>query len=153
MALPLPGQAAESLMKSFATRATVAGALIVLVAATMDGAAQDPQSPSKPAFSGSILFANYCATCHGERATGDGPLAANLRKQPANLTLLARRNAGVFSREMVARIIDGRKPLAGHGGGDMPAWGDAFARSVESPENISGKINALVTYLETLQQK
>ena len=140
-------------MKSFVARTAVAGSLIVLVAATMDGAAQDPQSPSKPAFSGSLLFANYCATCHGERATGDGPLAAHLRKQPANLTLLARRNGGVFSREMVARIIDGRKPLAGHGGGDMPAWGDAFARSAESPENTSGKINALVTFLETLQQK
>ena len=153
MALPLPGRRWESLMKSFAALAAVAGALIVLVAATTHGSAQDPQSPSKPAFSGSLLFANYCATCHGERATGDGPLAANLRRQPANLTLLARRNGGVFSREMVARIIDGRKPLAGHGGGDMPAWGDAFARSAESPENTSIKIDALVTFLETLQQK
>ena len=140
-------------MKSFSALAAVAGAFFVLVSATMDGAAQDPQSPSKPAFSGSLLFANYCATCHGERATGDGPLAANLRKQPANLTLLARRNGGVFSHEMVARIIDGRKPLAGHGGGDMPAWGDAFGRSAESPESTSSKINALVTFLETLQQK
>ncbi len=140
-------------MKSITSLAAVAGALIALVAATTDGAAQNPQNPSQPALSGSLLFANYCATCHGERATGDGPLAANLRKQPANLTLLARRNGGVFSPEMVARIIDGRKPLAGHGGGDMPAWGDAFARSAESPENTAGKINALVTYLETLQQK
>ena len=140
-------------MRSFAARAAVAGALMALVAATTDGSAQNPQIPGQPALSGSLLFANYCATCHGERATGDGPLAANLRKQPANLTLLARRNGGVFSPEMVARIIDGRKPLAGHGGGDMPAWGDAFARSAENPENTSGKINALVTYLETLQQK
>jgi mono/diheme cytochrome c family protein len=140
-------------MKSFTARAIVAGMLMALVAATTDGAAQNPQTPGQPALSGSLLFANYCATCHGERATGDGPLAANLRKQPANLTLLARRNGGVFSPEMVARIIDGRKPLAGHGGGDMPAWGDAFARSAENPGNTSGKINALVTYLETLQQK
>ena len=140
-------------MKSFAAFAAVAGAFFILVSATMDGAAQNSQSQSKPAFSGSLLFANYCATCHGERATGDGPLAANLRKQPANLTLLARRNGGVFSHEMVARIIDGRKPLAGHGGGDMPAWGDAFGRSAENPESTSSKINALVTFLETLQQK
>ena len=140
-------------MKSFAALAAVAGALVVLVVTTLDGAAQNPQTPGKPAFSGSLLFGNYCATCHGERATGDGPLAANLRKQPANLTLLARRNGGAFSREMVARIIDGRKPLSGHGGGDMPAWGDAFARSAENPEDTSAKINALVTFLETLQQK
>jgi mono/diheme cytochrome c family protein len=140
-------------MKSFAARAAVAGALITLVAATTDGAAQNSQNPSQPQVSGSLLFTNYCATCHGQRATGDGPLAAHLRKQPANLTLLARRNGGVFSPEMVARIIDGRKPLTGHGGGDMPAWGDAFAKSAENSENTAGKINALVRYLETLQQK
>ena len=140
-------------MKSFAARAAVATALIAFVAATTDGVAQNPQNASQPAFSGSLLFSNYCATCHGQRATGDGPLAANLRKQPANLTLLAKRNGGTFSPEMVARIIDGRKPLAGHGGGDMPAWGDAFARSAETSGNPSDKINAIVMYLETIQQK
>jgi mono/diheme cytochrome c family protein len=137
-------------MKSFATRLSLAIALIAAVAVTTDGAAQ---SKSQPGVSGSGLFANYCATCHGERGVGDGPLAAMLRKQPANLTLLAQRNGGVFSPEMVARIIDGRKPLAGHGGGDMPAWGDAFGRSAEGADNIADRIAALVTHLETIQQK
>lgn len=136
-------------MKSFAIRFAFAAALAATFATT-DGAAQDK---SQPGFSGPGLFANYCATCHGERAQGDGPLAAMLRKRPANLTLLARSNGGVYSPEMVARIIDGRKPLAGHGGGDMPAWGDAFARSAEGADNIPGKIAALVLYLETIQQK
>ena len=137
-------------MKSVITRVAIAGAFITVVAATTDGAAQNK---SQPGFSGSGLFISYCATCHGESGTGNGPLAAMLRKQPANLTLLARSNGGIFSAEMVSRIIDGRKPLAGHGGGDMPAWGDAFARSAEGADTTPVKIAALVTYLETIQQK
>jgi hypothetical protein len=53
---------------------------------------------------------------------------------------------------MVARIIDGRKPIAGHGGGDMPVWGDAFGRSVDGADTTPGKIAALVGYLKSLQQ-
>ena len=136
-------------MRSFAIRFAFVSAAIALFATTNSTA----QVLSKPTVSGSGLFANYCATCHGDRALGDGPLAAMLRKRPANLTLLAKSNGGVFSPEMVAQIIDGRKPLPGHGGGDMPAWGDAFARSAEGAEGIPEKIRALVVYLETIQQK
>lgn len=136
-------------MKTFALRSAFVAALAAIFA-TAEGTAQ---VQGKPTVSGFGLFSNYCATCHGESAQGDGPLAAMLRKRPANLTLLARSNGGVFSPEMVAQIIDGRKPLAGHGGGDMPAWGDAFARSAEGSESIPDKIKAIVTYLETIQQK
>lgn len=137
-------------MKAFAARLAFSGVLIAIASVAIDGAAQNT---GQPTVSGSGLFINYCATCHGESATGDGPLAKMLRKRPANLTLLARSNGGVFSPEMVARIIDGRKPLSGHGGGDMPAWGDAFARSSDGADNIPDKIAALVIYLETIQQK
>ena len=136
-------------MKSFATRLLIAGGLMATVAATTWGAAQ----PTERSFTGLTLFDRYCATCHGARATGDGPLAAMLRKPPANLTLLARRNGGVFSAEMVSRIVDGRKPLSGHGGGDMPVWGDAFGRSADGPDTTPDKIKALVGYLESIQQK
>jgi hypothetical protein len=54
---------------------------------------------------------------------------------------------------MVARIIDGRKPLSGHGGGDMPVWGDAFGRTADGPDTTPDKIAALVDYLESIQQK
>ena len=138
-------------MKSIITRIAIAGAFVGAITVNTGGAAQS-QNTAQPGVGGSLLFTNYCATCHGQSATGDGPLAAMLRKRPANLTLLARSNGGVFSREIVARIIDGRKPLAGPGGGDMPAWGDAFARSAEGGD-IAGKIGALVDYLETIQQK
>ena len=139
-------------MKSFATRLAIAGGLIAIVAATNLGADQSANQATERRFIGSTLFRSYCATCHGAGATGDGPLASMLRKQPANLTLLGRRNGGVFSKEMVSRIIDGRKPMSGHGGGDMPVWGDAFERTTEGPDSVPVKIAALVDYLESIQK-
>jgi mono/diheme cytochrome c family protein len=138
-------------MKSFAGRLAMTAGLMVMFTATTW--TQAPNKPGEKSFSGAALFDNYCATCHGARATGDGPLAALLRKPPANLTLLARRNGGEFSPEMVARIIDGKKPLQGHGGGDMPVWGDAFDRSSDGAEATSAKIKALVSFLQSIQQK
>jgi mono/diheme cytochrome c family protein len=102
---------------------------------------------------GSTLYATYCAACHGRTAQGDGPLADSMRRRPANLTEIAKRNNGVFPKEMVFRIIDGRQPVRGHGGPDMPVWGDAFTRSVEvsSDEGVKNRIDAIVNYLETIQ--
>jgi len=54
---------------------------------------------------------------------------------------------------MVLQIIDGRKPVAGHGGGDMPVWGDAFGRTADGADATAAKLDVLVKYLETLQQK
>ena len=55
---------------------------------------------------------------------------------------------------MVRRIIDGKNPVKGHGGGDMPVWGDAFERSVDAgPQAVQERLDALVDYLATLQVK
>jgi mono/diheme cytochrome c family protein len=140
-------------MKKLMTVSATVFCLAALAAATPSAQPQALSDQGKPGLSGKTLFENYCATCHGARAVGDGPLASHLRKLPANLTLLAQRNNGVFSSEMVARIIDGRKPLAGHGGGDMPVWGDAFDRSADGQSTTSPKIAAIVMYLETIQAK
>ncbi|MGE0360844.1 MAG: cytochrome c [Vicinamibacterales bacterium] len=104
---------------------------------------------------GDYLFRTYCASCHGTSAKGDGPLAASLRQRPADLTEIARRNKGVFPTEQVHRIIDGRQPVKGHGGPDMPVWGDVFARAsgVQSEANITSRIEALVRYIEGLQAR
>jgi mono/diheme cytochrome c family protein len=105
------------------------------------------------AAAGAYLFRTYCATCHGTSARGDGPLADSMRRRPANLTEIAKRNKGTYPRDLVFRIIDGRQKVPGHGGPDMPVWGDAFAKSVEggSEESVAKRIQALVDYLETIQ--
>jgi hypothetical protein len=53
------------------------------------------------------------------------------------------------------RIVDGRNPVKGHGGADMPVWGDAFKQSREgySEERVKEKIEAVVDHLETLQAR
>ena len=55
----------------------------------------------------------------------------------------------------VFRTIDGKRPVRGHGGPDMPVWGDAFARSDRGgdPETVKRLIQSLVDYLESIQAR
>jgi mono/diheme cytochrome c family protein len=111
----------------------------------------NPSDPNHTA--GSSIFKTYCATCHGVEARGDGPLADQLRVRPPDLTLFAHRN-GSFDREKVRRIIDGRNPVKGHGGPDMPIWGDVFKQADEgyNEKKVLERLQALVDYLATLQR-
>jgi mono/diheme cytochrome c family protein len=115
----------------------------------------DQQTIPKAAAHGSYLFKTYCASCHGTSARGDGPLASALTRKPANLTEIAKRAKGEYPSELVFRIIDGRTKVAGHGGPDMPVWGDAFMRSRENMDEaaVRDRIQALVDYLETIQAR
>jgi mono/diheme cytochrome c family protein len=104
---------------------------------------------------GAAVYKTYCAVCHGVEAKGDGPLADNLRHAPPDLTTLAKRSDGKFDAATVYRIVDGRDPVKGHGGPDMPVWGDAFKRSTEgySEKAVKERITALVDHLKSLQRK
>jgi mono/diheme cytochrome c family protein len=108
-----------------------------------------------PRDSGSAVFTTYCASCHGVSGKGDGPLADSLRYRPPDLTRIAQRNKGSFPKVDVQRIIDGRKPVKGHGGTDMPVWGDAFksSRSGYSEDAVKIRIDDLALYLESIQAK
>ena len=125
------------------------------IGATVAWGQQLPSPPVQPSYSGSDLFKTYCATCHGASAHGDGPLAAYMKKPPPDLTQFAARNGGVFPSALVARIIDGRQPVKGHGGPDMPVWGDAFktSRVGSSEEAVQARIKALVEHLERIQER
>ena len=126
--------------------------LIGLMAAAF--VAADGRPASAQGYDGAGQFRVYCAVCHGEGATGNGPLAESMRVKPADLTMIARNNKGTFPANDVFRMIDGRNPVKGHGGPDMPVWGDAFARSGQdaSPDAVRGRIEALVRYIEKLQK-
>ena len=138
------------------TARLLAGAAIVgLAAAPIAGAVAAPGFQQRAKFDGGDVFRTYCVVCHGASGKGDGPLASGLRKPPADLTLFTKNNQGTYPKELVAKIIDGREPVKGHGGGDMPVWGDAFSRSQENadPESVKQKIQSLVDYIESIQQK
>jgi mono/diheme cytochrome c family protein len=104
---------------------------------------------------GADLFRMYCASCHGTSATGDGPLASAMRRKPPNLTEIAKRQKGAYPSDLVFKIIDGRQRVTGHGGPDMPVWGDAFMRTSEASneESVRARIKALVDYLESIQAR
>ena len=118
--------------------------------------------PSGQVLSGKLQFRQYCAQCHGMDATGDGPVAAALKKKPANLTTLSKKNGGVFPEQEVREFIDGTKTAASHGTREMPIWGFAFmtrqssmggqtSASPLSEQEVKQKINRLVDYIKTIQ--
>jgi mono/diheme cytochrome c family protein len=109
--------------------------------------------PGLGGVAGAYAFRTHCASCHGADGKGEGPMAENLRFQPADLTLIARKNGGSFPTERVFRIVDGRNPLKGHGGPDMPIWGDAFKNAETGYDDVQvkAKVRSVVDYLKTLQ--
>jgi mono/diheme cytochrome c family protein len=113
------------------------------------------KDPAVYGVSGAYNFRTYCASCHGADGKGAGPLAESLRFHPPDLTLLVRRSGGEYPAEKVNRIIDGRKPLEGHGGPDMPIWGDAFKNPETGydEQSVKEKIRSVVDFLRTLQSK
>jgi hypothetical protein len=122
-------------------------------------AGQDQDSGTGAGGTAEHSFGLYCANCHGEGGRGDGPKAFGLSGSPPDLTKLAERNGGVFPKERLRAIIDGREALKNHGDREMPVWGIWF--KMEAEEDLGGaegdegtvqrRITGLIDYLETLQ--
>lgn len=128
-------------------------ACLVLCALPWQGSARGQAKPSYDfgaAARGENAFKAYCHACHGKAGKGDGPLAKDLKVPPADLTQIAFRNQGDFSPDQVARRIDGREPVKGHGSKDMPAWGEAF-QITDGSEGAKEKIKDLTHYLWSIQ--
>ena len=111
-----------------------------------------------------------CAACHGLDGKGMGPVGALFGKPPANLTVLAKKNNGVFPFNSVYEVIDGRQVVLAHGTRDMPIWGNRFMPSpnrIASPSITEGFVNpsydreiivrmrilAVIDYLNRMQEK
>jgi mono/diheme cytochrome c family protein len=139
------------------TRRNILGLVVATSAAialALPISAHAGQRESSAAPDGAELFKAYCASCHGTAATGHGPAAPTLRHVPPDLTLLSKKNGGMFPAARVHRIIEGRDVLS-HGDRDMPVWGDAFGTTREgrSQETADARIAAIVRYLESIQQR
>ncbi len=99
------------------------------------------------------LFKEYCAVCHGNDAKGDGPAADALKKRPADLTQLARKNGGTFPELHVMNFIKGQDVVAAHGSRDMPIWGSIFSQMSSNPDLVQVRTYALLKYIEEMQAK
>ena len=134
------------------SRVLVVGLLAAALGLPVRSFSQGSPADAAAALRGAATFKTHCAPCHGTSARGDGPMADALRFAPADLTTIARRNAGKFPSDKVAKIIDGREAVKGHGGTDMPIWGDAFKSQVGYDERrVKAVIGELVQHLARLQ--
>lgn len=113
---------------------------------------KEPVQATSPS-SGGEMFHSYCAPCHGADGIGNGPAASSLKKQPANLTQLAKKNGGKFPADHVAAVL--RKGISGaHGSSEMPVWGPLFSQVSGHDESlVQMRISNLVRYIETIQEK
>ncbi len=106
-----------------------------------------------PSLDGQTLFVTYCAVCHGKAADGTGPMASVLKVRVPNLTELAKRNAGKFPFDRVARRIEGTDTTSvGHGTKEMPIWGPLFSQVANDQDFGKVRIHNITKYIETLQK-
>ncbi len=99
--------------------------------------------------SGETDYRVACAACHGRFGKGDGPVAPELRTSLPDLTLLAKKNDGIFPDRVIKQIIDGRQSLRAHGSFEMPVWGNIFSQL--QPDRAEDRIGRIVEYIKSLQ--
>jgi mono/diheme cytochrome c family protein len=103
---------------------------------------------------GPDLFRAHCAACHGPEGKGNGPVGGALKTKPADLTLLAKNNGGKFPTQRIQKFISGDDPsLLSHGTREMPVWGPIFHQIEEDQDFGNVRLQNLIKYLETIQQK
>jgi mono/diheme cytochrome c family protein len=111
-----------------------------------------------------MYYQSMCAVCHGADGKGNGPVSGELKVAPADLTVLAKKNNGVFPVNAVYDTIDGRKLIAAHGTREMPIWGAYTFKTLYPPNKfidpsydpegiIRARILAIIDYLSRIQEK
>jgi mono/diheme cytochrome c family protein len=104
-----------------------------------------------------------CASCHGLGGKGDGPMAAQLRTAPSDLTQLAKKNRGVLPVSRLYEVIEGSN-VPSHGTREMPVWDREFrvedaeyykeARgSYDAAALVRARVLMLVEYLDRIQAR
>jgi hypothetical protein len=71
----------------------------------------------------------------------------------SNLTVLAKNNKGEFPSALIRKIIKGEDVLASHGSRKMPIWGPIFHQIESNQDWGNVRIENLVKYLQSIQQK
>jgi len=102
---------------------------------------------------GPDLFRAHCAPCHGADGKGGGPVAPTLKTKPADLTVIAKNSGGKFPSARVLKIISGDEVLASHGSREMPIWGPIFHQIEVDQDFGNVRLQNLIKYLESIQQK
>jgi len=135
-------------------------ALGIFLVSAMGAAAQTKPTAEKQyeqlifSVRGPDLYHAHCAACHGPDAKGTGPVGVALKIKPADLTVLAKNNGGRFPTQRIQKFISGDDPsLLSHGTREMPVWGPIFHQIEEDQDFGNVRLQNLIKYLETIQQK
>jgi mono/diheme cytochrome c family protein len=129
-----------------------AGFLMLAAAGTASAQTiKNAPAPRIQSMEGVDTFNAYCVSCHGTRAKGDGPAAMALKKVPADLTTIAKRNGGKFSTADVEGVIMGANVMAAHGSRDMPVWGPVFQSLAPDQSFMKLRVSNLVDYIKSIQ--
>lgn len=128
--------------------------LLLSVSALLIASVVDAQAIDE--YSGQETYFRYCASCHGEEAKGDGPVAAGIPIKVPDLTQLRRRQGEDFPEETLRKIIDGRNPVIFHGTRYMPVWGYEFwleeGANAEAEARVEIIVYNLIEYLRSIQE-
>ena len=103
-----------------------------------------------------------CASCHGPKGKGDGPVAEVLTTSPGDLTQITQQYSGTFPADEIYRVINGINMINPHGSRVMPVWGPRYwevagdrassvPHDVDMQALVHGRITALVQYIESIQ--
>lgn len=121
------------------------------------GASQELQDAI---IAGKQEYSRSCALCHGDDGQGGGIYAAKLLVKPSNLTLMQKKNNGIFPIRQIFLMIEGNEGAKYHGPREMPIWGDRFDHEsvlfVDSRFKrtfVRGRIFELLLYIEEIQIK
>ena len=106
-------------------------------------------------YSGEEIYGRFCASCHGDMAQGDGPVARSLGVMVPDLTKITQRY-GNFPTNLIRDTIDGRGArIDAHGSRTMPVWGYEFyveeGGDVTAQQEMRKTIAKLVEYLRSIQ--
>ena len=111
---------------------------------------------------GKTEYYTKCAVCHGLSGKGEGSFGEVLKVNMPDLTLIAKRNGGVFPVDRVKMAIDGRATPRAHGTSEMPIWGTRYSVEAapryddfrfDSEVFVQVRVLALVDYLYRLQAR
>ena len=130
---------------------------LALIAATAKPQAPqglpNEQTPLIGSVEGPDLFQSYCAICHGADAKGSGPMASRLKDKVPDLTSIAKNNKGQFPSQNVRKMIEGEEMAKSHGTRAMPIWGPIFHQIEYDRDWGNVRLDNLVKYLQSIQQK
>jgi mono/diheme cytochrome c family protein len=110
----------------------------------------DKSNPKDQNARGAKLFSQYCASCHGTDGKGNGPVAASLKTQPSDLTLIQKAGEK-FPSDKVSNVINGERVVSPHGTREMPIWGEVF-RNRSDVMSEKRDTYTLTKYLESIQK-